>query len=279
MNVMQENGCVEYCSPIRNRYFYGKLLDVFHFELEQNYFNTKRWLLNRFVSGYGVVRGMNVLLGPDGQSVYVTPGLAIDKCGREIIICQQSAPVPLPPPPPTATGGSGMPPENVGAAPGAATATTATGDPTNTDNCGCGKFVHLLLCYLECPTDPVPAFGGDCDTQAVCSPGAIHERYQLKIVDGRLDAARTTSALTTLFSNGTFNYKALSDYVRGLDMQARGCDCCIPLANIQLPLPGKSYTSNNIDTSVGPIVYSNDLLYEMILALNQGPSQLTSAKP
>jgi len=39
---------------VRNRYFYGKLLDVFHFELEQNYLNAKRWLLTRLVTGYGV---------------------------------------------------------------------------------------------------------------------------------------------------------------------------------------------------------------------------------
>ena len=35
---------------VRNRYFYGKLLDVFHFELEQNYLNGKRWMLNRMVT-------------------------------------------------------------------------------------------------------------------------------------------------------------------------------------------------------------------------------------
>ena len=78
------------CAPVRNRYFYGKLLDVFHFEMEQNYFNEKRWLLNRLISGYGVVCGLNVTLGPDGQSVVVSPGTALDKCGREIIVCQQS---------------------------------------------------------------------------------------------------------------------------------------------------------------------------------------------
>ncbi|HEU4510640.1 MAG TPA: hypothetical protein VFR78_20590, partial [Pyrinomonadaceae bacterium] len=27
---------------VRNNYFYGKLLDVFHLEMEQEYFNSKR---------------------------------------------------------------------------------------------------------------------------------------------------------------------------------------------------------------------------------------------
>ena len=50
-------------TPVRNRYFYGKLLDVYHFELETNYMNYKRWLMNRHVISYGVVCGMDVRLG------------------------------------------------------------------------------------------------------------------------------------------------------------------------------------------------------------------------
>jgi hypothetical protein len=40
--------------PVRNRYFYGKLLDVHQLEMEQEYFNAKRQLLNRLVTGPGV---------------------------------------------------------------------------------------------------------------------------------------------------------------------------------------------------------------------------------
>jgi hypothetical protein len=58
-------------TPERNRYFYGKLLDVYHFELEANYFNAKRWLLNRLVSGYGVVCGLDVRLCSDNKSIKV----------------------------------------------------------------------------------------------------------------------------------------------------------------------------------------------------------------
>ena len=42
-------------TPARNNYFYGKLLDVRHFTLEQSYFNAKRWLMNRLTLGSGVV--------------------------------------------------------------------------------------------------------------------------------------------------------------------------------------------------------------------------------
>jgi hypothetical protein len=84
----------------RNNYFYGKLLDVFHLEMEQKYFNSKRWLLNRLVTGPGVVCGLRVELTDDGKSVILNPGLAIDRCGREIVVANPSAPYPLPELPP-----------------------------------------------------------------------------------------------------------------------------------------------------------------------------------
>lgn len=31
LNNTKPDGCVDICPPVRNRYFYGKLLDVFHF--------------------------------------------------------------------------------------------------------------------------------------------------------------------------------------------------------------------------------------------------------
>ena len=39
--------------PVRNRYYYGKMMDVHSFELETNYFLGRQQLLNRLVTGYG----------------------------------------------------------------------------------------------------------------------------------------------------------------------------------------------------------------------------------
>src|SRR4030095_15961337 len=82
----------------RNRYFYGKMLDAFHFELETDYHNAKRWLINRAILGYGVA------LCPDGvpakdqrDSIVVTPGFAIDKWGREIVVPEATRPIQIPP--------------------------------------------------------------------------------------------------------------------------------------------------------------------------------------
>ena len=69
----------------RNKYFYGKLLSVDDFELEQKYFNDKRRVINRYLSGTGVVAGMFVVM-VDEQSVSVETGFALDAFGREIVI-------------------------------------------------------------------------------------------------------------------------------------------------------------------------------------------------
>ena len=279
--------CVDLCSPVRNRYYYGKLLDVFHFELEQKYFNNKRHLLNRLVSGYGVICGLNVTLGADGQSVVVLPGVAIDKCGREITVCQPSDPFPLPAPqpaPPVSTGtGSGAP-----SAPGApgTVATNAPSAPTvaaplpATSDCSdSGVYKHLSICYHECPTDPSPALGGDCDSEAVCTPGSIREKYCLKLCDGKLCPASTTSPLQSVVAGGALNYAMLATYVANLQCPGSSMDCCIPLANIQIPTVPQTYTQNSINVAIRPLLYTADMLYELLLALmNQGQPQLQGGK-
>lgn len=287
---MANNGyssdCVDMCSPVRNRYFYGKLLDVFHFELEQTYLNNKRWLLNRLISGYGVICGLNVKLGADGQSVVVTPGVAIDKCGREIIVCQQSDPYPLPPPQTTTTtstapAGSAQPssPATPGAPSNGPSTSPAPAQPMNPDCNDTGTYKHLCICYHECLTDPSPALGGDCDTQASCTPGSIREKYCLKFSDGKLCPASTTSPLQSVISGGALNYSMLATYVANLQCFSPGDDCCIPLANVQIPAQGQTYSQNSFDISIRPLLYTADMLYELLLAfMNQGQPQLRGGK-
>jgi hypothetical protein len=78
------NAPTSLATPARNRYFYGKLLDVPHFYLEQSYLNGKRWLMNRLVSGTGIVCGLAVVPTADGTGLIISPGVAIDAWGREI---------------------------------------------------------------------------------------------------------------------------------------------------------------------------------------------------
>ena len=69
----------------RNKYFYGKLLSVDDFELEQDYMNNKRRMLNRYLNGCGVVAGLHVV-GLDEQTISVEAGIALDATGRELVM-------------------------------------------------------------------------------------------------------------------------------------------------------------------------------------------------
>jgi hypothetical protein len=80
-------------SGIRNNYFVGKWLTPDAFQVEQNYLNERRHLLNRAVFGWGVVYGFSVK--PAQPAPYkeqtlcgrllVGHGLALDKAGRELV--------------------------------------------------------------------------------------------------------------------------------------------------------------------------------------------------
>jgi hypothetical protein len=69
----------------RNRYFYGKLLTVRDFEVEQRYNCSKRELLNRVLQGAGVVCGFGVSASDD-TTLMIESGLALDYQGREIVL-------------------------------------------------------------------------------------------------------------------------------------------------------------------------------------------------
>jgi hypothetical protein len=69
----------------RNNYYHGQVLGVRDLADEQRYFNEKRWLINRMVIGWGIVCGLDVCL--ENGDLVVRPGLALDCCGREILVC------------------------------------------------------------------------------------------------------------------------------------------------------------------------------------------------
>ena len=237
-------------TPVRNRYFYGKLLDVFNLEMEQEYFNSKRWLLNRLVTGPGVVCGLDVVLTDDQQGVIVMPGVAIDRCGREIIVSHPSRPVPLPP----------LPPYKPEAAKEERGKRYKQEEPAHYCEI---PYAHVVLCYHECESDPAPAMAGDCESVPLCSPGAIREQYEIEIREGY--APERKSAFPDVIEGKRLSHHAIIDYV------TRPCrplpdDCCLPLANIELKDGGGRWEPE-VNIYVRPIVYSNRLLFDLIQSL------------
>ena len=73
----------------RNHYFHGKMLSARDLEAEQRYFNEKRWLINRMVLGWGIVCGLEVCV--ENGCLVVRPGLALDCCGHELLVCERQA--------------------------------------------------------------------------------------------------------------------------------------------------------------------------------------------
>ena len=83
--------------PDRNRYFTGKYLTARDLTSEQGYFVSRHRLHQRALHGWGVVVGLDVVPHPTPDCanegwVVITPGIAVDCYGREVIV---RAPVPL----------------------------------------------------------------------------------------------------------------------------------------------------------------------------------------
>jgi hypothetical protein len=71
----------------RPNYFEGQLLSVGDLREEQAYEIGKHRLHNRALHGWGVIDGLEV--GGDeggGSEVVVSPGVAVDPCGREVVV-------------------------------------------------------------------------------------------------------------------------------------------------------------------------------------------------
>jgi hypothetical protein len=103
-------GC-GYIATERNRYFTGKFMTARDFTGEQEYSLSRHRLHNRLLHGWGIVCGLRVDKHPDpacaNRWVVVRSGIAIDCCGRELILRQDTPlQLPLPTSPGDAAAGS-----------------------------------------------------------------------------------------------------------------------------------------------------------------------------
>jgi hypothetical protein len=255
-------------TPTRNRYYYGKLLDAFHFELEQRYFNRHRWLLNRASLGTGVLCGLGVAKTADGTQLRVAAGVAIDGWGREVVVPAESPPV-----------DPRQPTDHHGRADG--------------DRLEGAAVVTLYLCYHECDADPEPVLLDECGDRHTCAPSTVRERYRLLVREGvpdpvppTLDAAQCAALfgeqreeappIGTHAPIDTHAHDAPGATGAALrrrlicDLIGHVCpeppeDPCIPLAVLALEDDG---SVGAMDVCARrPKVYSNAVLLDLILCL------------
>jgi hypothetical protein len=69
----------------RNKYYYGKLLTVTDFEIEQQYYAKKAKLTNRIMFGVGIVSGLHITRINETQ-IAIESGVAIDYEGNIILV-------------------------------------------------------------------------------------------------------------------------------------------------------------------------------------------------
>lgn len=238
MAAATNNHIGELATPERNHFFYGKLMDVDQFEKDQRYFNGKRALVNRLVLGSGVVCGLDVIVDLDAENrILIQPGMAIDGGGCEITVPDS---VSIDPHQPTNAQGE------------------AEGEPIDAGT------VEICLAYRETAVDPVPVLVPECNGNANCAPCTIREAFRVLV---RLVEDDSPSPPTCQFgqlplaANGAL-HALLCERIRS-PCPPIPEDACVPLARVSLPL-----TDDSIDPcAVRPLVYSNALLYELILCL------------
>ncbi|HKP29501.1 MAG TPA: hypothetical protein VJU15_08855, partial [Gemmatimonadales bacterium] len=228
-------------TPVRNRYYFGKLLDAWHLELEQVYGNRKRWLVNRLSLGTGVLCGLDVKASADNSQVRVAPGVAIDGWGREIIVEKDSPGV-----------DPKQPTDDCG---------REVGPPAR----GRGR-VTLWICYHECEAEPSPVLVSECERD--CENGLIRERYRLRITPGapRLPEMVTTEQCQAIFSAAPDRASRrikITETLAGLCREPS--ESCVPLAVIELDGEGKVARIDPVHFR--PMLYSNAMLLELILCL------------
>lgn len=249
------SSCHESCTshalaaPQRNHYFYGRLLDEHSFLQEQHYLNQKRWLLNRLSLGKGVLCGLTVTWTDD--RVCISSGVAIDGCGREIVV-----PEPVTVNPWQTTDDHGL-----------------WGTPLLPSE-GTHE-VYLCLAYVECPTDFTSVLVTDCDRVNGTAPSTIVERYAILVKEV---AAGFPPPQPPALD------KALCAALSGKDPETIRKDVCAVLAQRAcadedamscVPIVSKVTLAEGKIKAVEvcgarPVVYSNPELFEMLLCRGSG---------
>ncbi|WP_440956061.1 hypothetical protein ACSAZK_03665 [Methanosarcina sp. Mfa9] len=240
-------GACEFPYFERNNYYHGKFMTVRDFFAEQCYFNQKRWLINRMVNGWGVVCGLDVKKHPENEMcVIVTPGLAIDCLGREILVCEKQN-VYLKPEEPE-----------------------CPKEETNPD-----ETLVICLEYEECKTEATSLHSqGNCDLKERCEFNRIRDSFCICVrrkadvcID---DSYERICPLDSVKSSKIETYRTFHEIMHE-DLKAGcfGCPYCsemnekLCLVLAEIPVEKGEPEINKIDTSKRKLVYRNPLLYDL----------------
>lgn len=223
----------------RNNYYYGKLMTARDFHTEQNYFNEKRWLMNRTIHGWGIVCGLAVEpVANEPNKVKVTPGLAIDCCGREILVCEDQY--------------VSLDPEY-----------SACNKPGHDED----KKYIICIEFLECKTEHVNIPPVSCDQREKCDFNRIRDSFNIRVIPFFEKMTKKKP-----FCQRTMEEKEKSLHQYLCDRLRKGCpQSCPELSQCHEPfcviLATAFLGDNNLkldNCSRRRLVYTNPLLYDLI---------------
>jgi len=134
--------------------------------------------------------------------------------------------------------------------------------------------VQVMICYHECETDPVPVLASDCHSAEPCAPGTIREGYRIEFRHICDRPNNDQCQIPHIVSQGKIDYDRLVEWVtRERDCLAPPKDPCLRLAHVRLSDDdGHRCDPDNVDITVRPIVYANDVLFDILLGWQTQPS-------
>lgn len=151
-------------TPLRNHYFFGKLMDVPDFDVEQQYVVEKFKRHHQRLHGTGVICGLEVTAHANpacrDRYVVIKPGAALDCCGNEILVLNEEI-------------------LDIQAFPEVTKLIEAAAD----DGEATDHVLQFCVRYRECPTEDVPVLYDECgcdDTR--CAPNRILETYVFDVL-------------------------------------------------------------------------------------------------
>lgn len=169
-------------APLRNHYFTGKLLTERDFTDEQRYFVEKLRLHHQRLHGSGVVCGLRLQAHAepcDDRYLILTPGSAVDCCGRDLLVVEETI-------------------IDLTAFPAWQALADAAAAPPDPDAPPPLHDLQICIRYRECPTEPIPVLYDECgcdDSQldgTGCAPNRVLESWELDLI---VDPAPAPAAL------------------------------------------------------------------------------------
>lgn len=234
----------------RNNFYFGKLMAARDFTDEQAYFNEKRWMINRFGLGWGVLCGLKVRPhDEDKGKVIVEPGFALDPYGHEIMVCKE---------------------ETVDF--------TLCHDDGEQEQSGGeqenSSFYYLCIKYEECGVNPSPIPLDSCDGyKEECAYNRIREGYRFEVSRKKPDCGDASHSGLECEADCHRFLQDPSPVISSRCPERPECEC-IPLARICYNATTGT-TAMDIDMSMPhrKLAFSTATIYELLLCLQEASSQ------